>query len=311
MVELVSIIIPCYNSMLKSRELKGSIYSALRQQSCNVEVILVDDGSSDGTNAILRTFLTDGRVKLIEQENAGVSAARNAGLEAASGDWVFFLDADDVMDTYAVSTLLGAARADDDVVVGAYTVIYTDEDNRSRVFSPPHGDRQAMLGSLIRTDSALCSMCARLYRRMFLAEQLIWAPLGVKIGEDVLFNLQVFLRCRNFTTIDQPIYTYYLGGQSAMGSTKSDFFASQLPMLEGIGAFLRVNKMETIFFRAHLDTYIRQMRKGMGRRHAALQFSRFARVPVLNGVNHSDLSRKEKCYFMAVRYMPILTFFMP
>ncbi|HOM77565.1 MAG TPA: glycosyltransferase family A protein, partial [Anaerohalosphaeraceae bacterium] len=86
----ISVVIPAYNCQAYIRR---AIDSVLGQSRPADEIIVVDDGSTDGTAEAVRTY--GAKVILIQQENAGVSAARNAGIRAASGDWIAFLDADD------------------------------------------------------------------------------------------------------------------------------------------------------------------------------------------------------------------------
>lgn len=99
---LVSIIIPCYNA---EAYIKEAIDSALDQTYSPVEVIVIDDGSTDDSLEIIRSF--DERITWRTGENKGVSAARNKGLELASGDFVKFLDADDLLPAYAISMQVG------------------------------------------------------------------------------------------------------------------------------------------------------------------------------------------------------------
>jgi glycosyltransferase involved in cell wall biosynthesis len=91
MKPLVSAVIPNYNY---SQYVAEAVESALNQSYDNLEVIVVDDGSTDGSLEVLRTF--GDRIIVISQKNAGVSAARNAGVSESSGDYVAFLDSDDV-----------------------------------------------------------------------------------------------------------------------------------------------------------------------------------------------------------------------
>lgn len=93
MSPLVSIIVPCYNAECW---LAQTLESALAQTWPNKEIILVDDGSTDGSLAVARTFATRG-VQVLAQSNRGASAARNAGLTAAGGSYIQFLDADDLL----------------------------------------------------------------------------------------------------------------------------------------------------------------------------------------------------------------------
>lgn len=306
---LVSVVIPCYNCKDTQEALYRAVDSVLAQ-SVSLELLLVDDGSTDGTAELFDAYARNTRVHVIKKENGGVSSARNAGMEAARGEWVAFVDADDALHPHALDTLLHAAQAQDDIVVGGYTVVYTSEEGRTQYFLPPQGDKMQAIESLIRTDSALCSMCARLYRRAFLMENALRAPPGVRVGEDVLFNLDAFYAARAFTCVCESVYTYYLGGDSAMGRAQTDFFGAQRPMLAGINAFLERNDLKTTCFRAHLDTYVRQLRKGKGRLRAALAFGKEARV-VTQGVNTKALTKKEACYYHCARSCGILTYLMP
>jgi glycosyltransferase involved in cell wall biosynthesis len=111
---LVSCIVPVFNGALYLRD---ALDSALRQTYAALEVIAVDDGSTDGTPDILRAY--GARVRVIRQENAGPATARNAGIRAARGEFVSFLDADDVLDADKLSRQIArfAARPELDISV--------------------------------------------------------------------------------------------------------------------------------------------------------------------------------------------------
>ncbi len=90
---LVSVIIPSYNTEKYVRE---AVDSALRQTHKNIEVIVVDDGSTDGTKAILEPYIKSGQITYIYQANKGLAGARNTGLHASRGEYIALLDADDI-----------------------------------------------------------------------------------------------------------------------------------------------------------------------------------------------------------------------
>jgi glycosyltransferase involved in cell wall biosynthesis len=118
---LVSIIIPCYNT---ERFVEEAIQSALDQKSVPVEVIVVNDGSTDRSPEILN-HIQDSRLRVIHQENRGLSGARNRGLSEANGEWIVFLDADDLLKPDALLQHLKILEnhPEADVLVGGYEAI--------------------------------------------------------------------------------------------------------------------------------------------------------------------------------------------
>ena len=114
---MISIVMPCYNcetSLVRTAE-------CIRAQTvADWELIAVDDGSSDGTGAALDALArADARIRVIHQENGGVSRARNAGMAAARGEWLAFADADDVLPSDALATLLALDDGGADILCGA------------------------------------------------------------------------------------------------------------------------------------------------------------------------------------------------
>ena len=99
----ISVIIPLYN---KKEYIKRALNSILNQSCQDFEILVVDDGSTDGGDKLVET-IRDPRICLIRQENAGASAARNAGIGSAKGDWISFLDADDEWEPHALETFQG------------------------------------------------------------------------------------------------------------------------------------------------------------------------------------------------------------
>jgi glycosyltransferase involved in cell wall biosynthesis len=109
---LVSIIIPTYN---RSAMLLRTLESVKRQGHREWEVIVIDDGSTDGTSRLFAPGVQDRRIQYLRQENAGVSAARNTGLRAAQGDFIAFLDSDDLWRPWKLEVQVTALQANPDV----------------------------------------------------------------------------------------------------------------------------------------------------------------------------------------------------
>ena len=111
----VSIIIPCYKA---AATLRRAVASALTDAPSDIEILLVDDGNPDDTGALCDELTAaDPRITALHRENGGAGAARNTGLDAASGEWVLFLDADDAL-------LPGLWSALDGVITDADMILF-------------------------------------------------------------------------------------------------------------------------------------------------------------------------------------------
>ncbi|WP_145871301.1 glycosyltransferase family 2 protein, partial [Bacillus licheniformis] len=111
MKPFISIIVPMYNV---EDYIEECVDSLRRQTLKNIEIILVDDGSPDRSGEIARTYCSlDARVKVIHKKNGGLSSARNAGLQAATGDYVGFVDGDDFVLPAMFENMYAAAKKDD------------------------------------------------------------------------------------------------------------------------------------------------------------------------------------------------------
>lgn len=305
----ISLVMPCYQN---GATLERTVRSILAQTFADWELIAVDDGSTDDTGARLDALAKEEpRMRVLHQANGGVSTARNAGMACARGRFIGFVDADDYLLPGALEALLAMTDERTDIVCAAYIMRHGEDGGREELSVCAQGDRIAIYESLLRGDSALNSMCARLYRADMLKKNRIEAPLGVRVGEDVLFNLDAFSCARSWRMSPEVVYLYELGGDSAMMRARSDRYARSLPMLEGIGRFIDRHHLETALFRAHIDAYLRVLRADRGRLRAALGFDRAVVRRVTKGVSLRALCGKQRLYYVALRLFPPLSFFLP
>lgn len=203
----LSIIIPVYNT---SREKLERCFRSLQSlKGIAYEVILVDDGSTEETGAFCRDYAnTQDLFRYMHQENKGVSAARNAGINHAAGAYVMFVDADDEMigDTVELQYMKG----DWDIVFFDFE-LYEERYYRIRnVFS------NALAGSLRKKDciKAACrnelnTVCAKLYRRSMLLEKVIRFDESMVSAEDAKFAFQAILAAETMYYVPVPTYRYF------------------------------------------------------------------------------------------------------
>lgn len=254
----ISIIIPCYNS---EKYLGACMDSVLAQTFEDFEAILVDDGSKDNTLAIARHYAQkDARVRVLAKENGGVAAARNLALEHAQGEWITFVDSDDLLPGDALCTLLSGVNDDVDMVVCAHETF--DENGRREIVIPEtrwmdlpgEEKRRAAALRLIEGDSVLNIMCNKLHRRSLLEREHIRLQGGVRIAEDALFNLEAVLCGRGIAYVNRVAYSYRTHSASAMHTQTQNEMQRHLPWLEAMrDMLLRRGRME-VFFPAYVDT---------------------------------------------------------
>lgn len=132
----ISIIVPCYN---QARYLPEALQSVLEQTYTNWECIIVNDGSPDNTNEVAQEWLEkDDRFKYIQKENGGLSSARNAGLKVIKGDYIQFLDADDILDVNKFELSLleceKAINSKSKVVISNFRMFTTDKNSSANPF---------------------------------------------------------------------------------------------------------------------------------------------------------------------------------
>ena len=222
---MVSIIVPTYNS---ERHIKQCLDSILSQSHSDLELICVDDGSTDGTLEILERYASkDSRMKLIKRrENLGISSARNAALSVAHGEWLMFVDSDDWISPNTCEQAIATARSHQaDTVAWCYTREFASQ-SLPKVFEPSErvweGDevralQRRMFGpyhkELSRPDllDAWGTIWSKLYSRRLVTEGSSITFVDTRVvgtAEDVVFNIDYFSRAKKVVYVPEPWYHY-------------------------------------------------------------------------------------------------------
>ena len=238
--DLVSIIVPIYNA---EDSLHNCIESVLEQTYPHIELILVNDGSTDLSKKICNHYVSlDERIKVIHQENAGPSSARNRGIEYAIGDYVQFVDADDYIKPNMTETLLQAMSHDVQLVICGYQSIHFDF---IRQYIPaitgvyPKSDFMQHIAMFYK-DILLPSPCNKMYVKSLINECRLHFPEDVKVGEDLLFNLAYLKVCSMIHVIDQPLYNYIIqDDQSLSRDFSKEFYSNQYMLHQQVRSFLQ------------------------------------------------------------------------
>ena len=213
---MVSVIVPVYNL---ENHINYCIESVLRQTHSDFELILVDDGSTDNTYAICKeASVKDSRVKVIRQDNQGVSAARNTGIRHAAGEHIMFIDGDDVISPCCIEHLLNYFDEDTAAVIGEITRIRTYEYSfeEKEHFERSYTGEECL--KLLIEGRFPISACAALFRRECIGK--IRFPEKIKHNEDKYFLFRFLLENENMKVMrtSEQVYGYYVRETSATKS---------------------------------------------------------------------------------------------
>lgn len=303
---MISIVVPVYNA---EKYLKNCIESILSQSYSDIEVILVDDGSTDHSGSICdQIAIKDNRIKVIHQKNKGVSSARNAGLKECIGDWIMFVDADDELYVDSIEHLLGNVKDDIDLVIGGYRqysengdVIYEVND-REILQMNSHAAIKLMYKSLYYNYQGYSSN--KLFRRDILMDNQIAFNDNIYYNEDRLFVVNYVIKCSNRIIYDTtPVYKYFVRDSGAMASMNKSFnrkfitdFDAYLLMYESIRSQVRNSELTQLARRGIFMSYsrIKDMMKRYGVKDIKLQLHLLSGLIITNSYRYVVLHKLSK-----------------
>ena len=255
---LVSIIIPVYQA---APTLERCLDSILRQTLTDWECICVDDGSTDGGVDILNAYAANGpRIRVVRQRNAGVSAARNAGLDAAGGQYVAFVDSDDYIHPRMMATLSELAESQQaDCALCSYKRI-------EKTAGKPELVRDLPLepGELCRhpehAEMFIRVVCDKLIRRSILEENGIRFPVGISYGEDTAFNYCLLPYCQKVAATQEALYNY-MCNTGSLSQTAPESVLRLLDACAFVRDFYRTRGVEASYREPWLDLLVHTLRR--------------------------------------------------
>ncbi len=213
---LISVIIPVYNA---EKYLAPCVESVLSQSQQNWETILINDGSTDGSAALCEHFeKMDYRFTVIHQKNAGVSAARNKGLEKARGKWICFVDSDDVIgQNYFQSSIDSSSdfiMLNVDVIEGAEIKNFTN-------YPPNTMDLETFMQNY-KLYPNFAGPWSKFFKNTIIQDYHLRFDVKLSFGEDALFNLQYLKHCRICEVTNQSSY-FYRESAGTLSKKKSSY----------------------------------------------------------------------------------------
>lgn len=263
----ISVIIPVYNV---ENYLSECLDSVLNQTFEDLEVICVNDGSTDSSPEILNDYAKkDSRIKIINQENQGLGAARNTGLKYANGKYVWFIDSDDFIEKDCLNALYHNAQSNDSDLV-LFNFNFYDEFKNSFADSGVHLEK--IFGNIdfdnftfvydeikIHVMNSYFSAWSKLFKKEFLDKYHFSFQEGISY-EDILFQIKTFLYSSKMSFLPKNLYNYRITNLSSIMNDKSKSFEI-IPVIDSVEDFLKNSrffeefKLEFLIFKITQLTY--------------------------------------------------------
>lgn len=212
MKPLISVIIPVYNT---EKYIERCVNSVLSQTMKKIEIILINDGSTDKSSEILNKYHIERKIKVISTKNNGVSAARNLGIKNSSGEFIYFLDSDDFIDKDALKKLYETLKIDKtSIAIGAFFV-KSNEINMinikkyKKITNSEEAIEKILRNELPRTA------CGILFRNSIVEKERIFFKDDLNYGEDFLFTLEYLSNCSLNSIVFDATYIVEVRNNSA------------------------------------------------------------------------------------------------
>ena len=290
-----SIIIPCYNC---SNTIYKTLQSLDNQSNKQFEVIIIDDGSTDNTHEIIESWIekTKCKTKYIRTLNMGVSIARNKGLSVASGEFILFLDSDDVYHSEFVSILVNQMETKEiDTAFCSYTnnlvELHNTDINKDKFESLTN----STLMNYYLTNEIPCGMWSFIYRRKIIVNNDLYFTEGAKYGEDTEFLWKYLSFCKKAVASKKRLYGYFVADNSATTKVSEDRMMS-------LEAIVRVEK----FLKAHNSPYLYQFNRFAYSRTLISLLKTFAEYGELDLYKKMLREEKIKTKIITLAYFPNL-----
>lgn len=230
-MDLVSVIIPVYNV---ENYIDDCVESVLQQTYENIEVLLIDDGSTDQSGEKCKKWaVRDSRIRVVHQDNQGLSGARNTGIKESTGNWITFVDSDDIVAPRYVEVMVQMGRSNQVTLVQCGYTHFFDEkpsfDNLSKLVEPQIVSSKAFMLSRDYHTMAW----AKLYDRELFRQEIF--PVG-KLHEDNAIVYKLVYEAKRIAYTDEILYGYRVRENSIVGEKgynlrhldKKDFLKERL-----------------------------------------------------------------------------------
>ncbi len=259
----VSIVVPVYNG---EKYLRECLDSLVNQTLKELEIICVNDGSTDSSTQILKEYASkDSRIKVLNQKNHGVSAARNFGIENFSGEYLTFVDADDWIELNALEILYKTIEErKTEMLIFSFKNYFspTDvvKDNRLLFADKIKGNDITFLNSYENIFNSPMGTWGKIYKAELIKKNKILFPLNIQCGEDRPFYIKACICAKNIAVLDEPLYYYRrnISGSLTQGNstTLSDLYIANQMIKKMIYKFKNKKQIHCAFLSSYIDCIV-------------------------------------------------------
>lgn len=252
--DLVSIIVPVYNVQ---DYLERCIKSLINQSYKNLEIILVNDGSKDNSKLICEKYKgKDNRIKVINQENKGVSIARNRGIEESKGIFLTFVDGDDWIESDYIKIMVDKIiNTNADMIFCGFNKIYKNNIEKINLMSQESTmTNREFLKSILRVQNGCGNIWAKLIRKDIVKD--IRFESNLIVAEDALFNLKLCKNIRKIIYIPLNLYNYQINSSSVVRKFENDYYNKYLEAMNFISKYLNNNYKNDLEIQKSISTFI-------------------------------------------------------
>lgn len=234
---MLSIVIPMYNCELFIKDCLESIIAVKNKLIENVEVILVDDGSTDNTLKICSSFVSDHKevsIKIISIKNHGVSYARNLGIKNSSGKYIMFLDSDDRLSLKYLDIVFEKINSNDDVIF--FSKLLDENISKEQLILKLSGCKSNSIG--------ISGPFSKIFNRKFLEKNKIKFDVDLINGEDMIFCIESLIKAKKFSVLSKSFYEYRIHIGSATQRFDEKIIESDRKFHEKLHYILEKNNLD-------------------------------------------------------------------
>jgi glycosyltransferase involved in cell wall biosynthesis len=321
----ISVIIPVYNG----EQYVATCIEALQNQTMQTgyELIFVDDGSTDKTLEIIRSYAEqDSRICFFSQENKGISAARNLGMDNCKGEWIVFVDVDDEIASEYLQDISREIEADSTAPVLVYARHYVEKDRK--VIDNKKFTRKQLICSLLTeetieelgTDFLLFAAWSKVYKKTFLQDNNITFVEGLRWAEDMVFQCYVFQCAEEIRFIYRGYYRYVQHSNSTIHAARKDDTKTikkmQTEIKRALSPLWKDEDIRTAYYLGILNRWFIAISSELNawklQESLSDSYKRLKRIlqedqlnEIVDSVKKSSLNKKEKVKLFLLKKLPL------